>query len=65
MRSTRASRARFVCGEEGRTLFEQRLYKQCYRHSIADAAQAVNSPRLTTLVQGAEKAAPPTAALMR
>ena len=56
--------ARFVCGDEGQTLFEQRLFKQCYRRSIEDAAARVNSPLLTTLVQG-DRAAPPTAALVR
>ena len=52
--------ARFVCGDEGRTLFEQRIYAQCYTRSVAGAARTVNSPLLSTLVEGG-KTSPPTA----
>jgi len=57
--------ARFVCGEEGTTLFAQRLYAQCYQRAISEAAQTVNSPRLTALVERAKKVTPPIAALLR
>jgi len=55
--------ARFVCGEEGRSLGEQQAWKQCYQSAVGEAVAAVNSPTLTTVAAGHE--APVTAMLGR
>ena len=39
--------ARFVCGEQGRSLVEQRDWQDCYHGAINDAVATVNSPALT------------------
>jgi len=45
--------ARFVCGEEGHTLAEQRLWNDCYTHTMDEAVTAVHSPMLTQIYNGA------------
>jgi len=57
--------ARFVCGEEGRSLDEQRLWKACFHATVTDAVTTVHSPLLTTLDSGAASKATATALLTR
>lgn len=51
--------ARFVCGEQGRSLVEQRDWRDCYHAAINDAVATVNSPTLTAVHRSRE--APATA----
>lgn len=46
--------ARLVCGESGRSLFEQHAVKECYRNAVAEAVATVNDPTLTAVHQGRE-----------
>jgi UrcA family protein len=51
--------ARFVCGEEGRSLDEKRQWQDCFDAALSQAVDSVHSPLLSTL--GTGPAAPPTA----
>jgi len=44
--------ARFVCGDEGRSLTEQHQWQQCYHDSVDHAVDTVHSPLLTSLNKG-------------
>jgi UrcA family protein len=55
--------ARFVCGQEGRTIHEQQLWNDCYRSSIDGAVTAVHSPLLTQLYNS-EHAKPQVTAML-
>jgi UrcA family protein len=55
--------ARFVCGEEGRGLDEQRVWNECFHTSVTEAVIAVHSPLLSTLDRGAGIKSTPTARL--
>jgi UrcA family protein len=44
--------ARFVCGEEGRSLHEQGMWRSCYRDAMANAIATVNSPLLSHAQSG-------------
>jgi UrcA family protein len=39
--------ANSVCGYEGRTLYEQRLWKACFDDAIAHAVATIDNPLLT------------------
>lgn len=41
--------ARMVCGEQGRSLFEQSLWTSCLNEAIAHAVAKVNNPRLSSV----------------
>jgi UrcA family protein len=41
--------ATYVCGEEGRSLEEQRFWQECYHDSVDRAVDTVHSPLLTSL----------------
>jgi UrcA family protein len=55
--------ARFVCGEEGRSLSEQQAWKECYQSAVGEAVATVNSATLTSVAHGHQ--APVTAMLGR
>jgi UrcA family protein len=57
--------ARFVCGEEGRSLTEQRDWQTCYRSAVAGAVTRINNPMLTAVHQRANGETPVTAMLVR
>jgi UrcA family protein len=57
--------ARFVCGEAGRSLAEQRTWQACYRGAVADAVASINSPLLTAVHQRVNGETPVTAMLER
>jgi len=50
--------ARMVCGYEGRSLMEQRQWRDCYQGATARAVASVNNPLLTA-VHGGEKVETP------
>jgi UrcA family protein len=58
-----AGAARMVCGDRGRTLDEQRLYRSCYRTAVASAVADVHSPLLEAVSH--EQSAPYTAMTVR
>lgn len=41
--------ARSVCGEEGRAIYEQRIWEGCFRGAMDEAVAAVHSPLLTSI----------------
>ena len=41
--------AHFVCGEEGRGIDEQNVWKTCYGNAVNHAVTQVNNPLLTSL----------------
>lgn len=43
------SAARLVCGDSGRTLNEQRIWRSCYRGAVEAAVADVHSPLLQTM----------------
>jgi UrcA family protein len=55
--------ARFVCGEQDRSLVAQHAWKQCYQSAVAEAVARVNNPTLTAVHLSRE--APTTAMLGR
>jgi hypothetical protein len=57
--------ARFVCGESGRGLADQRAWNDCYRQAVGAAVDTVDSPRLTALYREHSGAAAVTAMLTR
>ena len=57
--------ARFVCGEPGRHLDEQRYWKSCYGDAVNRAVSEVNNPLLTSLYRKQYGGAPVTAMLAR
>ena len=56
--------ANFVCGEEGRSLVEQREWEDCYHDAVDHAVDTVHSPMLTSLNKGHGSHARVTAALI-
>jgi len=46
--------ARFVCGEEGRSLRDRHAWKVCYQSAVGEAVAKVNSPTLDAVYQGHE-----------
>jgi UrcA family protein len=57
--------ARFVCGEPGRRLDEQRYWRSCYGDAVNHAVTEVNNPLLTSLYRKQYGGAPVTAMLAR
>jgi UrcA family protein len=57
--------ARMVCGDSGRSLDEQRIYRGCYRATIEAAVADVHSPLLETVYHAQEHGQPYTAMLLR
>jgi UrcA family protein len=55
--------ARFVCGDSGRTLWEQRTWQSCYRGAVESAVSEVNSPLLETVHHQQGSPGPVTAML--
>jgi UrcA family protein len=53
--------ARFVCGEEGRSLAGQQAWKACYQSAVDEAVAAVNDPTLKAVHLGREA---PVAAML-
>ncbi len=41
--------ARFVCGEEGRSIDEQNAWQSCFRSAVSEAVSTVHSPLVTAL----------------
>jgi len=44
--------ARFVCGQEGRSLLAQQQYRACIRQAVSDAVATVDNPNLSALYEG-------------
>jgi UrcA family protein len=44
--------AHFVCGDEGRSLIEQRQWDGCVRDALTEAVTAVHSPTLSAIEAG-------------
>jgi UrcA family protein len=57
--------ARMVCGDTGRTLDEQRIFRSCYRNAVEAAVADVHSPLLETVSHAQEQGQPYTALLVR
>jgi len=57
--------ARMVCGDSGRSLGEQRIYRSCYHDAMEAAVADVHSPLLETVYRAQEPAQPYTAMLVR
>jgi UrcA family protein len=57
--------ARMVCGDSGRSLDEQRIYRSCYHATIEAAVADVHSPLLETVYHAQEHRQPYTAMLVR
>src|SRR5215469_7737232 len=55
--------AHFVCGDEGRSLDEQMVWKTCYGNAVNHAVTQVNNPLLTSLYAKQYHLAPATAML--
>jgi UrcA family protein len=56
--------ARFVCGDEGRSLTEEHQWQTCYHDSVDHAVDTVHSPLLTSLNKGHGSHARATASLI-
>ena len=57
--------AHFVCGEEGRSIDEQNLWKTCYGNAVNHAVTQVNNPLVTSLYAKQYRQGPVTAMLGR
>lgn len=57
--------AHFVCGEEGRSIDEQNLWKTCYGNAVNHAVTQVNNPLVTSLYAKQVRQGPVTAMLGR
>jgi len=58
--------ARSVCGDSGRTLDEQRLWKSCYRAALDAAVAQVHSPLLESVhLQAVGQPAQPVTAMLK
>jgi len=56
--------AHFVCGDEGRGLDEQIVWKTCYGDAVNHAVTQVNNPLLTSLYAKQNGRAPVTTAML-
>ena len=57
--------ARSVCGREGRSIEDQRMWEACFHTTVSDAVATVHSPLLSTLDSGTAGNAAATALLTR
>lgn len=55
--------ARSVCGEEGRSIDEQRMWARCVRNSMDEAVATVHSPLVTAIYKN-ENAKPQVTAML-